>query len=101
MPARKRVRALASRAYWNLRLLGLPEPVRDVWLLILTIVIVTSLSSQTSSIDRQREGRRIAIQALCGVQQGTIDAGRDQLLRYGLRKQANRYARIVAKAVED
>lgn len=30
----------ASRAYWNLRLFGLPEPARDVWMLVLTVVLV-------------------------------------------------------------
>jgi hypothetical protein len=29
-----------KRLYWNVRLLGLPEPMRDVWMLALTVVLV-------------------------------------------------------------
>jgi hypothetical protein len=96
----RRGRALLSRAYWNLRLFGLPNPVRDVWMVALTALIVATLAGQDSRLDRQRDGRRIAIQALCGVQQGAIAAGRQQLLKYGLTKDADEYARTVAQAVE-
>lgn len=72
-----------SKVYWNLRLFGLPEPVRDLWMLGLTILIVVTLTGQQSAIDRQREGRKTALEAVCGIEQATISAGRAQLLSSG------------------
>lgn len=45
--------------------------------LTLSIVAVRSLQSQQ---DRQREGRKLAVETICGIEQATIDAGRAQLL---------------------
>jgi hypothetical protein len=101
------VAAHARRAYWNLRLLGLPEPVKDLWLVALSILLVVSLIGQNSRIDTQgialdtqRIGRGVAIRTLCGAQQGVITAGRHQLLRFGQKHAAREYARTVARAVQ-
>jgi hypothetical protein len=103
-----------KRVYWNLRLFGLPEPIRDLWLFAITGLLVLALISIQGKADtaklradqtaieaaRQRDGRRIAIESTCSIEQGVIDAGRDQLLRFGQAKAAARYGRTVARAIE-
>jgi hypothetical protein len=76
----ERNRRRLSRTYWNLRLFGLPEPVKDFWLLVLTVLVAIALNSIVSEQDRQQEGRQVAIRVLCGAQQGVIDGGRAQIL---------------------
>lgn len=100
MPARGRARSRLGRAYWNLRFWGLPNPVRDAMLILSLVFWLMSVTSQTSTLARQREGRRVAIEVLCGAQQGVIDAGRDQLLSFGQRRAARRYAVLVARGIE-
>lgn len=84
---------------WWVRLI-LPVWIERLWLLVITGLLVFSLSSFQSEQARQKEGRRVAIQVLCGAEQGVINGGRDQLLRYGQRQAAGDYARTVAAAIE-
>lgn len=49
---------------------------RDVWLLLITGLVAYALVSMAGVISDQREGRRIAVRALCGATDGVIDAGR-------------------------
>jgi hypothetical protein len=76
---------------WAIRFWG-PVWARDVWLLVVTVLVVVALAHQQSAIDRQREGRRTAIEAVCGVEQATIDAGRARLLG-GAHLKPERFAR--------
>jgi hypothetical protein len=72
-------RARGARRLWWVRLYG-PVWARDLWQVLVTGLVLISLSSFQSASDRQREGRKVAIQAICGFQNATIKAGRAQLL---------------------
>lgn len=88
----ERRQAWRNRFYWNLQLFGLPAWVRDLCTLALIVMVVLTLTGQDSTLDRQREGRKLAIEAICGVQRAVISAGQAQL-RSGANIQPPRFER--------
>lgn len=88
---------------------------RDVWLLLLSIVLVLMVLGLQTKVDRQREGRAIAINVMCGGISAVIEAGRATItgssrsfspefernlerLGYPPRKQRTQAANAAAKA---
>lgn len=67
-----------KRAYWNLRLFGLPEPMRDVWMVVVTVLVVVSLVQ----IDRQAG---VSTKVLCALRSdldARIVVGKEFLKKY-------------------
>lgn len=92
--------ARRQRRYWWLRLL-LPVWVEHLVVLVSTGLSLFSVLLILAHQGDQQAGRRFAIKALCGVAQGTIDAGEDQLRQAGLPPSfERRYAYRIQLAVE-
>lgn len=49
---------------------------RDVWLLLVSLVLLLMVHGVQSRVERQREGRAIAINVMCGGISSVIEAGR-------------------------
>jgi hypothetical protein len=72
----ERSRQQIKRVYWNVRLLGLPEPLRDVWMVVLSGFLVWAIVVQGQESDRSTA-------ALCSLRRDLevrVAAG-DQFLR--------------------
>jgi ABC-type transporter Mla subunit MlaD len=99
-----RDRQRVKRLYWNVRLLGLPEPLRDVWMLAVTALVVWALTlqgqqaedaartaSQTARVAKQTadnarltaRNARQTVKALCALRHDLEQrvAGGEQFLR--------------------
>jgi hypothetical protein len=70
--------ARRQRLKWAIRFWG-PVWVRDLWLLAVTGLVALSLAGQSSELEQQRSGRKVAIQVLCAGEQAVINAGRAAL----------------------
>lgn len=49
---------------------------RDVWLLLVSAFVVVAVLNSRDAVERQKEGRRVAVQAICGATSAVIEAGR-------------------------
>lgn len=49
---------------------------RDVWLLVISVFVFVALHNASNAINQQREGRRVAVAAICGATSAVIEAGR-------------------------
>lgn len=52
---------------------------RDVWLLMVTVLVVLAVTKTYSNVDDIQDGRRIGTNVTCSATSAIIDAGRDTL----------------------
>jgi hypothetical protein len=69
----ERSRQEVKRVYWNLRLLGLPEPLRDLWMLIVTGLVVWALAVQGQQADHAAQESSRTTGALCALRHDLED----------------------------
>ena len=92
------------KAYCAVRnaLFGPSRAYRDIWLLVVTILVLFAVSSVESDVERQREGRELALRANCGFNQAIIDGGR-LIISQSTEDEdfANQYVEYIAASVTE
>lgn len=61
---------------WGWRIVVRENWYRDLWLIIITGVVLIALSRSQDAVNRQAEGRRVAGAVTCSAISAVIDAGR-------------------------
>lgn len=49
---------------------------RDIWLLGVSAFVVIAVLNSQDAVDQQKEGRKVAVAAICGATSAVIEAGR-------------------------
>jgi hypothetical protein len=62
-----------KQLYWNMRLLGLPEPIRDLWMLVLSGLLIWALAVQGEQSDRAARDADRTTGALCALRRDLED----------------------------
>lgn len=73
--ARRRALALLRRAYWNVRLFGLSPLARDLWMIVVSVLVVVALAYGISSTNTVRRSGTPCVAVREGKHKGEPSAG--------------------------